>query len=322
VSVTTVLVPVSEGEAEALVSGSGREAAIEAIEAIEAIGRRASVLRARVARVDALRDELHLLLFEKWSAARSREGAITRFLKAFQKKRPAQAATGYDPFVQLFGRSLPVAGDAPRAVAARLSALLAMDEAAFESELAADLATFDVRAGALFRASPQAPSPETTQHITHEAKKLASALAPEGPLAPALDALVRLSAWSRPVWRLDGETLGGLLQELGIGIAPSRGGVLFEEVIAVSTERLEALPQGLSGFSGAGAVLTSAQVQSLAAAFRMQRGRLSHNAAAAEDDARIVMRHARLLEEATLFAEAEGLALAEAAGIEWHDRNR
>src|SRR4051794_8527879 len=61
VSVTTVLVPVLEPEAEALFAG-GEDARRAALEAI----RRALVLRARVARVDAIRDELHDLLFAHW----------------------------------------------------------------------------------------------------------------------------------------------------------------------------------------------------------------------------------------------------------------
>lgn len=310
-----MLVPVLEPEAEALLRGEAPPALLE----------RARRLRDRVARVDAVREDLHAALFEHWTAAQARAPTLLDTLRrVLRRGAPARPAPGgYDPFVQLFGRSLPVAGDTGRDVAARLTALLGADDATFSAEIAADLASFDPKARPIFEsAAPPGPPPELDARLAAEGARARAALEEGGSLAPALDALVRPSAWSWPVWRLDGEMLPSLLKTLGVTVHAGRADALFAE--ALTPEALEnragTLPRGLGDFRGAGAFLSSSDVKSLAGSLRLYRARIAENVRASGEAEALLQRHQRLLEEAVLFCEAHDLALCEAAGVEWHDR--
>lgn len=319
-SVTTVLVPVLEPEAEALFEGG--EAAARALAGLVD---RARPLRARVARVDAMREELHDLLYPRWQGGHKRPGqAFSRILSAFRKVAPATASTGYDPFVQLFGRSLPVEAATPRQVAEALVQLVAADETTFEATLGAQLDTLDARAGERYRREPRHPPPAKLEEaVAAEGALIAASLQAPSTLRPALDAVARLSAWSRPVWRLDGEMLPDLLRTLGIGVVAGRASGLFETAFEARPELAAVagtLPVRLADFSTAGTWLSSGDVKLLAGALRLQRLSIAKNAAESGENAELAMRHARLLEEAALFCEAEGFGLLEAAGVEWHDR--
>jgi hypothetical protein len=318
VSVTTVLVPVLEPEAEGLFE-NGDAAGLRT---------RARRLRARVARVDAIREELHDLLFPRWKAANTARPPLPlRLIQALRKAKPAEASAGYDPFVHLFGRSLPVDGASPKAVVEALVKVLAQDDAVADETLAAHLTALDPRAGERLRQQPRPAVDEALDPaIDRELAKIRTAMSAQPPaLRAALDAVVRLSAWSFPVWRLDGEMLPDLLRAVGIGVTPGRARGLFETVADARPELvplLDTLPARLPDFAGTGSFLTSGEVKVLAGALRLQRGVIARNAADSGENATLVMRHMRLLEEAVLFCEAEGLGLAEAAGVEWHDRER
>ncbi len=317
VSATTVLVPVAEPEAESLLAGQ---------EPSE-IAARARLLRPRVGRVDAVREELHELLFPRWTGARGRApNPVERIATLFRKRQAAPPSLGYDPFVQIFGRSLPFEG-APGTMVATLNRALAADEAAFQDLVAASLHSFDPRAERIFREAP-APAPPIDLDVAIDAESAAikTALAEQPPdLARALDAIARLSAWSWPVWRLDGEMLPGLLSTLGIEVVASRATGLFEELAEVRPEIRDffpRLPDRLPDFARAGSFLTSAEVRLVAGALRLRRGQIAKNVADTDEATAILMRHARLLEEAAGFCESQSLALLEAAGVEWHERSR
>ena len=314
-SVTTVLVPVLEPEAEALFEG----------EPAPELASRARTLRPRVARVDAVRDELHELLFPRWAEARAKPpNAVRRLASLFRRDQSAPASEGYDPFVQLFGRSLPLDGP-PRTVVEALARALQADDDAFTEVVASHLRGLDARAEKLFRDAPTPPPPdELDAAIALETKAIATALAASPPeLGAALDAVARLSAWSWPVWRLDGQMLPDLLRTLGIGVVSGRATALFEplaETRPAITAALPSLPERLPDFARAGSFLTSAEVRLVAGALRLRRGLIAKNVADSGESAALVMRDARLLEEAVLFCEARSLALLEAAGVEWHER--
>lgn len=322
-SATTVLVPLLEREGEALVEGGEARGV-----ALDAIVARAGLLRPRVARVDAIREELHGLLFAQWPEGRERPVPyLLKVLRSLRPPRPVVRTFGYDPFVQLFGRSLPIEAPSPKAVAERLARLLTLDAAEFEAQLTADLRGLDPAAGALFSASTAPPPPEGLDaSIRAQARTIEETLASPSPsLRTALKAVVRLSAWSQPVWRFDGEMLPDLLRTLGIELAASGARELFEGLV----ERrpgleplLKKLPARLEDFAGVGAFLTSTDVRVLAGALRLQRQRIAQNARDNSENMRLALRHLRLLEEAVFFCEAQGLALAEAAGVEWHDREQ
>jgi hypothetical protein len=320
VCVTTLLVPVLEGEAEAMVEGGA--AAKDALVPLVARARR---WRARVAWVDAVRDELHELLWPLWSAAeRPADGPLARVLRLFRKPRPAEPSTGYDPFVQLFGRSLPLDAPTPREVAALLCAVDRLDDAGFDAALLDQLGKLDPRAAQLLAHAPRPGVPEGLGlAIEAAASDVAAAAAdPSRPLGDAVAGIARLSAWSQPLWRLDGDGLGEVLSALGVEVVVGPARALFELAVEAHPEledRRARLPAALPGFEGAGGYLTSADVQLVAGALRLRRGQLAKNAAAAEHPA-LLMRHGRLLEEAVLYCEAEGLGLLEAAGVEWHAR--
>lgn len=309
-----------EPEAEGLLAG---DASVRG-----ALQARARTLRARVARVDAVREELHLALFHRWAAGQARAPTMLDTLRGMIRRKLNGGATprpepgGYDPFVHLFGRSLPAAGRTGKEVAARIRTLLAADDATFTAGIAADLASVDPVARPLWEGAPvvEAP-PELAGRIDSEADRVHASLAGES-LRPALDGLARLSAWSWPVWRLDGEMLPPLLRTLGLTVQAGRADALFAERLDPETLEIKArtLPRGLGDFSGAGAFLSSTEVKSLAGSLRLYRARLAENLRASGEAEALLQRHLRLLEEAVLFCEAEDLALCEAAGVEWHDR--
>lgn len=317
-SATAVLVPILEPEAEALLDG-------DAHAIISELRARAALLRRRIARVDTIREELHALLFSKWEKSLPKHPGMFAALSSLWKKpEPAQSSKGYDPFVHLFGRSLPVAAPDSKLVADRLTKLLSLEEDAFVESLGAELALLDPKARTLWSETRPLDAPPALEGaITEELTALERAMRSEPPKpAAALDAIVKLSAWSRPVWRFDGDMLPDLLRTLGIGVELSPAVELFE-ARADESPALEAalktLPMSLGSFAGAGAWLSSSQVKLVGGALRLQRGRLATNAAQSENPT-IVMRHVRLLEEAVFFCEENGFALSEAAGVEWHER--
>lgn len=317
-SATAVLVPVLEPEAEALVSGG--DAAREALQSLTVRGER---LRARVAAVDAIREELHLLLFPRWQGPNEKPpGFFAALLSYFQTRQPARRSQGYDPFVHLFGRSLPVAAPDSALVAKRLADLLALEDDAFLEALGKELALLDPAATKL-RADASLPPVPLSEAVEQQATVLSEAMAAAPPaFKQALDTVVRLSAWTQPVWRFDGEFLPDLLRTLGIGVEIERAVELFEPLVdehPAWAQELTKLPVSLGSFDGAGAWLSSTQVKVVAGTLRLQRGRLADNASLTRNPA-LVMRHLRLLEEAIFFCEANGLALCEASGVEWHER--
>ena len=319
-SVTTVLVPVDEAEAEALLNGG-----TVADEALSGLQTRAVRLRRRIARVDSIREQLHELLFSRWAGAQAKpESPLAPLVRLFRKAPPPRVSNGYDPFVHIFGRSLPVVGATSKEVAERVTVVVAADETAFEAELAKDLRSLDSAAADLFRNAPRS-AVDVDDPITAQATCIADALREPPQLVAALDAIVRLNAWSQPVWRLDGEMLPSLLRTLGIGVIAGSALPLFAELIEARADLAQAsekLPKGLNNFAGAGAFLTSVDVKMVAGALRMSRGRVAKNASEGDEGSEITLRHLRLLEEAIFFAEAQNFALAEAAGVEWHDRPR
>lgn len=320
-SATAVLVPVLESEVKALVAPGGPSA--------DAQGRlleRARTLRERVARVDAVREELHDLFFPKWKGPNERPpGFMSSLTSYFRKHEPAAVSKGYDPFVHLFGRSLPVAAPDSPSVAQRLSKLLTMDDASFQESLGSELALLDPSARALWTNAPRAASeaPFVPTAVSAQMAALSHALRKSPPdFTQALDIVVRLSAWSRPIWRFDGEMLPDLVRTLDLNVEWENASDLFTGVFDPTPQRdraLSRLPKALDSFDGAGAWLSSTQVKFVANALRIQKRRLADTASYAQTPA-LVMRHMRLLEEAVFFCEANGLALSEAAGVEWHDR--
>ena len=320
-SATAVLVPVLEPEAEALVTGGA-----ERDEAAAAVLARAKALRPRVARVDAIREELHGLLFPKWQGAKDRgPGFVQSIASYFRKREPAKASRGYDPFVHLFGRSLPVAAPDSKLVADRLAKLLALDDAAFDAALGQELALLDPAARTLWAQTSAVEVPGIEAAVSGQLALLDEAMGTTPPAFPkALDVLVRLSAWSNPVWRFDGEMLPDLLRTLNIGVELGGAVEPFEGIADAHPEwerALSKLPLALGSFAGAGAWISSTQVRLIAGTLRLQRRRLADNASYTEHPS-LVMRHVRLLEEAIFFCEEQGLALSEAAGVEWHERPR
>jgi hypothetical protein len=297
VSATTVLVPLSESEAEQLL---GPEP--DAGTAIGALIDRARTLRSQVAVVDAVREELHDLLYARWEEGR-RKSPLPPLLRALLRKvrpeEPPSLPTGYDPFVHLFGRSLPVGGPNPRAVADRLREVLALRGDAFLTALATDLRSLDPRAADVPLAGKEPPA-DLEEAIQSEWQKETTALA-------------------------QGELLGPLLDTLGLTVRPDRATVLFEELAEARRElqpALEQLPNKLPGFAGAGGYLSSTGVKLLAGSLRMSGTRLLQNAGRNADDAEATLRHLRLLSEAVFYCEEEELGLAEGSGVEWHDRLR
>jgi len=319
-SVTTVLVPVSETEAEALFAGR-----LEAAD-IPGIVQRADRLRHLVAAVDSVREELHAVLFPKWEAGNSKPPTWTEsILKPFVKQPPPVISKGYDPFVHLFGRSLPVTGATSRDVVERLAKVLAADEAAALSLLTEGLKSLSLRASErLQEASGKAASTESA--IREQLARIDGAAISRGEMPAwrvAYDAITRVSAWSQPVWRLDGEMLPELIRQLGIGLEAGRPLSLFQELLDDHPEWEEStrdLQSRLKDFAGPGAFLSSTDVKLLAGAFRLKPGGIAQNAAVNASNPVLGLRNARLLEEVALYCESENLALAEAAGVEWHDR--
>lgn len=323
-SVTTVLVPVLEPEIEGLFEGgAAREDAQNAIVA------RASVLRPRVSWVDSVREDLHALLFPLFEESSGKPPGLLQRLKSRFLPNPAIApSTGYDPFVQLFGRSLPVGGSSPLEVAQVLQRVMGMEEERFRSALTSDLAALDPRTrDVLANARVDASSPrEIAEAVNQQVRDIDRALRSSTPaVREVLDAAVRLSAWSWPVWRFDGEMLPDLLAKLNTTVKPQRASGLFDPLVDERpelAELLETLPKMLAGFDGAGSFLPSGSVKILARSLKLYARKVAENVARTGESPVILMRNLRLLEEALLFCEAEGLALCEASGVEWHDRPR
>ncbi|MFM2151959.1 MAG: hypothetical protein RL199_394 [Pseudomonadota bacterium] len=308
--VTTVLVPVDEAEVEAWLEGGPVEEAVS----------RTARLRRRVARVDAVREELHALLFPHWAGAARPRWSVGRWVAALRRPGSASASTGWDPFVHLFGRSLPVTGADARAVAATLAGLVDLDDDdACALRLEASLSAVDARAGAVWRSAPAFREVEgVARRIECQRKKLACAVSAED-LAATLPPLARLVAWSRPVWRFDGHALGELLAIAGIGVPPEAPSALLEERFGIDAVASAALPSGLGDFTGTGGYLTGSGVKLLAGALRLGRMAIAKRIGASGEPAAIAMRHLRLLEEAVVFCEAKGYGLWETAGLEWHE---
>lgn len=310
-SATTVLVPVSEDEVRRLLTG----------QRVEALGPRARLLRSRVAQVDAVREDVHSALYEGWeneqAAALPRPGLLAALGRRI-KPPPVDGRlpTGYDPYIHIFGRSLPVAADAPVAVAERLAKLLAMDDAAFATAINDDLR--QLGAGA-FTVSAQAKPVEVEASLLQQLGALATALQAQPPqVRAAWDAVLRISAWSRPVWRLDGDLLSPFLTLLAVGTKPEPATELFK-ASGLDLAGAQALPAAIPSFSGGGGYFSVVAVKALAAALRFQ-SRLVQTAQKTSDDPEVALRNLRLLSEAAFYCEREGLGLAEAAGVEWHDR--
>jgi len=322
-SVTTLLIPIAAQEAEALLEGgaAGQAATAE-------MTARAATLRGRIAAVDAVRDELHDRLFASWPGARPvppTAAVLNALLRKLRPPPPTALPTGYDPFVHLFGRSLPVDGRTPKEVAERLHRILKLDDAAFRVELAQDVRGLDAAAGERIRASLASLQPvDLAPAVSAEVARLQSAVARDPPdLTAALDSLVRLGAWSHPLWRLDGEMLPDLFETLGLTVKPEAAAPLFEELAFTRPEvqaAIESLPSTLARFAGAGSYLSGTAVKVLSGSLRLNGGRLIENAVRNSGDPPLTLRHLRLLMEAAFFCEAEDLGLAEAAGVEWHDR--
>jgi len=318
VSATTVLVPVDEPEAEALLEGGE-----PAPHALDALKQRARTLRARVGRVDAVRDALHELLVPLWKASRPPPPRwFDPLARLVTKPAPAPRSTGYDPFVQLWGRSLPLAGSTPEQVAARLQELLPAGDEAFDRALAVELRALHPQAEALWASAPSPGHPGLDAAIDAENARLRNSLGLSvRSLDPAYQAIVRLSAWSQPIWRLDGELLPDLLRTLGATVVVRRATPLFEGLFDARPELrplADNLPKQLGNFDGAGGWLGGDDARSLVRSLRVNRLRVETNLAGS-DDPESAMREVRLLEEALLYCEKRGLALAEAAGVEWRD---
>lgn len=312
-SVTTVLVPVDEAEAEALLSG---EADVQTIVA------RTARLRARVARVDPVREPLHDLLFRTWDIARQgRPSLLARVRGLIQKPKSWSVPSGYDPFVHLWGRSLPVTGAHGGEVAEALQQVLAADDGAFTAKLGEHLASLDPQAASVWAEAPRTVAVEGVEAaVRGQAKEVASAAA-ERRWTAALDALARLNAWSRPVWRLDGEMLPDVVSALGLRVMPGRATALFEG-LGLDEAAIESLPKRLASFHGAGTYLSSGEVKMLAGSLRLSRGRVAKNAAESGGAPELALRHLRLVDEAVRYCEAEHLGLIEASGVEWHEHVR
>jgi hypothetical protein len=308
VSVTTVLVPVSTAEVDALERG----------DAVPALTERARLLRGRVAQVDAVREDLHSQLYDAWEQAQEAAAPRGGLLAAIGRKiKPPivehRLPVGYDPYVQLFGRSLPLADDSPVTIAERIPKVLALDGTAFTASMIEELG----RLGATDVAIPAASAPADLEAaIEAQQRQLHAALAARA-LRSAWDALLRLCAWSQPIWRLDGELLMPLLIASAVATKPEPATALFPNLSAAQVS--ETLPGAIPSFSGGGGYFTPAAVKELAAALRFQ-SRIVQAARKAADDSDIALRNLRLLSEAAFYCEREGLGLAEAAGVEWHDR--
>jgi hypothetical protein len=323
-SVTTVLVPVLESEAEALLAGQPTPELLP----------RAERLRRRVARVDGIREPLHELLYPRWEKEAGKHGIggrrrsdhpFSRFTKLFAPKaEPPRIPSGYDPYVHLFGRTFPLFRTAPRELAPRLIELLQADNQAFSAELKKELQQLDSRGIELYdQATASFDSTELVRSVQRVQDKLTAAIGATLNARAAYDALVTLSAWSQPVWRLDGDMLRELTRTLGITEAPGRAVSLFDELKDARPDiepALKKLPDHLQDFAGAGAFWSSTEVKAVAGSMRLYRSKLARNAVENGEDPIATLRNLRLLEEAVLFCEAESLALAEAAGVEWHDR--
>lgn len=315
-SVTAVLVPFAENEAEALLAANREEA-------LRPLLARARTLRPRLARLDGVREELHAALFHKWNheAGRAPSPLVQVWRLVTKARGEVREFAGYDPFVHLFGRSLPATGATSRDVAAAIARLCEADDAAFETALAADLRGLDPKAAGLFLEARTPAVEGLDEAFGAEARRLEAGLSGEDYKA-AFDALVRLQAWSRPVWRLDGAMLEGLLGDVGVQVEAGSGADFFQEALdpPPSEAALARLPRGLETFSGPGAYFPAARVKVLAGALRLQRARIRANATQSDERTAIVLRHVRLVEEAALYCEAHDLGLCEAAGVEWHDR--
>jgi hypothetical protein len=229
-------------------------------------------------------------------------------------------STGYDPFVHIFGRSLPVNGATSKDVTERLTKVLAMDAAALSAAIAEDLRSLDVRAPALFE-SATAP---TLTDLRPRLEALVEAASNVANVRSAYNAIVTLAAWSQPVWRLDGELLRDLVRTVGITVLPARPDALFAELKEQQPgveAQLKSLPTVIEGFvASAGSYWSSLDVKSVAGSLRLHRSTLAKNAVENAEDEIMTLRNLRLLEEAVFYCEAENLGLAEAAGVEWHDR--
>lgn len=314
-SATTILVPVDETEARSLVHA--RSSAL-----VDALVQRTHALRRAVGRVDAVREELHALLFPKWEQLNERPPGLWASLVGWLKRSPgATPSRGYDPFIHLFGRSLPIASGEPSVVARDLGKIVEFDERALDAALGDELATLSPATRELWSAA-RSKGENIRPSIEQELVALDGALKTEpADFRRALVAIARLSAWSRPVWRFDGEMLSTLLQTLEIGFDPQTARALFEPVPERFERELGRLPRTLESFRGTGVWLSSAQVKLLGASLRGGKRRLTETAARAAHP-HVVLRHLRLLEEAVYFCETSNLALCEAAGVEWHERGR
>jgi hypothetical protein len=322
VSVTTVLVPLLEVEVHALLLGRAPEEMID----------RANRVRRRVQAVDASREELHVLLYPLWErglAARrpsGPRGPISLLTRLVTPRRPPPAPPAYDPYVQVFGRSLPVAGDTPRAVADRLTELMGKDDPTFEQSFTEDLRRLDARATDVVARHRPGAVGGVALAVAAEVGLLRQCLDADPPrLSDAWTAIVSLQAWSWPVWRLDGDMIGQLLEALGIAIRPEPPRSVFEPWLqsrGLPDTALAGLPGKLPSFRAAGGYFPAAQVKALAGSIGVQSSRLAQNALRNADDPDAALRNLRLLSEAAFYCERNGLGLAEAAGLEWHDRQR
>ena len=186
----------------------------------------------------------------------------------------------------------------------------------FVTALAADLRTLDARAAERYAAATPPPIPAD---LPAQLERQRAAASIPTDLRAAYNAIVTLSAWSWPIWRLDGEMLPDLARTVGITVKPGRPFALFEDHPASA---LESFPTKLGDFSSAATYWSSNEVKSVAGSLRLYRSTLAKNVVDNADDEITTMRNLRLLEEAVFFCEAESLGLAEAAGVEWHDRRR
>ena len=314
-SVTTVLIPVPEQVAETLVAGGPLTTAATA-----SLIEEATPLRRLVATVDAVREELHACLYHHWAAGRPPSAAWLRAVVGlFRRRHPILDTQGYDPFVHLFGRSLPIDGPSPRHVAESLRALLSEPPERGLATLADMIGQLDRRAAAVLRQQCVAlPSATLSGQLSRLASAVAVDADVESSLNRSIEQLARLLSLTQPLWRLDGHTLPSILSAVGIEEQPGSPAPLYEEL---SLEQpalapcMAALDSDLITHEGTGAFLSSSDVTRCLGAIRLRRATVMANAARAATPL-ITLRHLRLLEEALCYCELTGKGLLETSGLE------
>jgi len=314
-SVTTVLIPVPEQIAEALVAGGPQAATAASSLIAEAIP-----LRRLVSSVDAIREELHACLFPRWKAGRPPAAAwLKAVISLFRRQRPLLDADGYDPFVHLFGRSLPIDGPTPRDVATALRSLLADPPERGLATIAATIERLDRRAAEILRQQELVQgSARLEEQLKAMAQEVAVAEDSHSALQRSVGRLALLLSLTQPLWRLDGQSLPALLSAVGMEEPPGSPAPLYEELAAarpVLGPLLTELLPTLVAHEGTGAFLSSSDVTRCLGAIRLRRTTVMTNAADAAAPL-IVLRHLRLLEEALSYCELTGMGLLEAAGVE------